>query len=214
MNNIITCGTSDPSSKPCTLADLMSTTNNLATFIITHILPGLVAIGVAYTVISLLINMDKPDGLKKAKKNVTYILWGSFFTICAWSLMRLALNLIGWNGDISNPLGYILGIETVYAAPFVDPIKNPDVAMMLDNAKGLATVLVSVALAARLIWTGIQFIMYSDNPEKLKNAKKWLLITVVAGILYFSMGAIYNALNNSFNKLDTSTKSNTPTKSG
>ncbi len=214
MNTIITCGTSDPSSKPCTLADLMMTTNNLATYIITYILPPLIMIGIVYTAIRMLLDINKPDALAKVKKNISYILWGTFFTVAAWSLMRVALNLIGWKGDISNPLGYILGIETAYAAPFDNPLANANVSSLLSSIAGGAMVFFSIVLASTMIYLGIRFMAYSDNPDKLKETKNYLLMAVIAGIIVFSITFISDVLVNTFTKLDTATKSSASTKGG
>ena len=190
----------------------MSTTDRLATMIITTVLPSLIIIGIVYTAIKLLLGINKPDAKVTAKKNVSYILWGTFFCISAWSLMRIALNLIGWKGNISNPLGYIWGIETAYAAPFDNPIANANVSSALTDLAGAAMILFSVVLAGAIVYLGIRFMMYSDNPDKLKETKNYLLMVVITGMVVFSIRFIGDALISTFKKLDTSTSNSQPAK--
>lgn len=206
ITTIVNCGTKATNNTPCTLSDLMTTTNNLATFVVVYFVPTFIIIGIVYTAIQMLYNINKPDALSKAKKNVSYILWGTFFALCAWSLMRLALNLVGWNGDIGNPLGYIWAIDIAHAAPLAGPLDNPDIVEFFKNIGQSVLVLFSVVLATTMIYLGFSFMRYSDSPDKLKEIKTRLYIAILAGFIVFSLSAIVDVLTSTFNKLDTVSK--------
>lgn len=224
MKGLVNCGT-EASGKICTLSDLIITANNLSKFIITIVWPTLLAVAVVYTAIKLLLNLNKPDALAGAKKNVKYILEGSLFMVASWGLLRFALKLMGWKGDISKPLGYIFGIDTAYAAPLVNPSGTTEAQAVITTVIGYSYILVGIALAVALVYVGFRFLNDSDNPVKLKETKKILLIVVVVGVLVFSIKGITTALFTTVNKIfgdgagsqvDTSNKAttdkpNTPT---
>ena len=198
-NFLVTCATTE-NNVPCTLTDLVNTANNLAHQLITIAYPILLVVAGTYTFIRLLIDMNKPDALAKAKKNVGYIVWGSVFMLGAWGLMRVALSMVGWTGDISNPLGLLLSplIETAYAAPFVNPSSYPNVQAMLSQVSIIANIIVGIAMALGLIYNGYQFIINSDNPGKLKEAKKWLGIILFGGMIFFSAKFLITTLMKTF----------------
>ncbi len=200
MNNfIVTCATT-VNNIPCTLTDLVNTANQLAHAIVTIIYPIVLVIATTYTFVRLLMDMNKPDALAKAKKNVGYIIWGSIFMLGAWGLMRVALAMVGWTGSIDQPLGLLLlpFIEKAYAAPFVNPTSYPDVQVLIGKIIDYVNIAAAIAMALGLIYNGYQFIINSDNPEKLKEAKKWFVIIFFGGMAFFSAKFLITTLMKTF----------------
>ncbi len=200
MKGLVNCGT-EASGKICTLSDLIITANNLSKFIITIVWPTFLVVAIVYTAIRLLLDINKPEALAKAKKNVIYILEGSVFMVASWGIMRFALKLMGWKGNIAQPLGYILGIDTAYAAPFVDPKVTTEAQTFFSSFITWGYILVGISLAVALVYVGFSFLAYSDNGDKLKQTKKHLLIIVVIGVIVFSIKGIATALFTTVNKI-------------
>ncbi len=253
MDKIMICGRlaaseANPlSNKPCTLADLIVVANNVFSFILTIVFPLLIAIALFYLVYSLLINLDNPGGIAKVKSDAKSVLIGSAILLGAWSLMRIALKLMGWKGNLSKPIGAIfnqstlasasqytsslfqslinfsqslsqsfvyLFVESAYAAPFQQPLDNPDVQSAIDSVVNALTIGMAVMLVCALVYIGFRFIAYSDNPDKLKSTKKMLLIVLISGLVIFSAKFVISTLTTSFanleKKLDNKTENQQP----
>ena len=196
--------------RPCTLADLIVVANNVFSFILTIVFPLILAGALFYLVYSLLRNLDNPGGIAKVKSDAKSVLIGSAILLGAWSLMRIALKLMGWKGNISQPLGTLfdnsssLFVERAYAAQFQPPLENPDVQNVIGGIINALSIGAAVMLVCALVYVGFRFIAYSDIPDKLKSTKKMLLIIAISGVTLFSAKFIINTLISTFASLDKS----------
>ena len=207
MDKIMICGRlaaseANPlSDKPCTLADLIVVANNVFSFILTIVFPLLIAIALFYLVYSLLRNLDNPGGIAKVKSDAKSVLIGSAILLGAWSLMRIALKLMGWKGNLSKPLGSFF-IEHAYAAPLQDPLTTPLGISMVENVWNIAVIGITVMFVCALVYIGFRFIAYSDNTEKLKSTKVMLLRVLIGALVIFSVKFIVSTLTTSFANLE------------
>lgn len=196
--------TSNPlSDKPCTLADLIIVANNLFSFILTVVFPLLIAIALFYLVYSLLRNLDNPGGIAKVKSDAKMVLIGSAVLLGAWSLMRIALKLVGWKGNLSQPLASFF-VESAYAAPLQGPLDNPDVQNVISSIINALTIGMAIMLVMALVYIGFRFISHSDNPGELKKTKNMLLKVLIAGLVIFSIKFIISTISSSFANLEKS----------
>ncbi len=227
MKGIITCAT-EANNRPCTLADMIIVANKFFALLVTVVFPLILTAALLYLTYQLIMNLNNPPGLVKVKSDAKMVGIGSLILIFAWSIMRIALKILGWKGSVFDPVGtlidkspftfisddifhfvnssllYITSVfsDTAYAAPFQGPDSNPMALSAYESLVNIGTIFIAILLVGGLVYIGFRFIMYSDNPGELKSTKKMLLIVMSAGLVIFSLKFIINTIGESFVKLE------------
>ncbi len=218
MKGIVTCATI-ANNTPCTLADMIIVANKFFALLVTVVFPLILTAALFYLTYQLIMNLNNPQGLAKVKSDAKMIAIGSLILVFAWSIMRIALKVMGWKGSVFDPIGnlinksfdfvnysllYMASIfsETAYAAPFQGPADNPMALSAYESLVNIGTIFIAILLVGGLVYIGFRFVMYSDNPGELKSTKKMLLLVMSAGLIFFSVKFIINTIVGSFADLE------------
>ena len=107
MKGIVTCATT-ANNTPCTLADMIIVANKFFALLVTVVFPLILTAALFYLTYQLIMNLNNPQGLAKVKSDAKMIATGSLILVFAWSIMRIALKVMGWKGSVFDPTTSII----------------------------------------------------------------------------------------------------------